>query len=524
MTSDPLQTRLEDLSRPDVYGGESVVVHQTHISVVFVAGDRAFKLKKPVDLGFVDYSTVARRREYCEAEVRLNRRLAPHVYLGVRSVIECDGHLELGPTEAENAVDWVVEMKRLDERDNFLSMLHAGDLEADWLREVGHKMALFHNGCQRGEIGNYGSFETVAQNALDNFSQASQQVGRTVYEHVFEQAHTNTRDALERLKPLIHERDSTGHTRDTHGDLRLEHVYRVDAELCVVDCIEFNDAFRYADPISDIAFLVMDLRIRWADEHADALCEGYFSVRPGGRDLLDFYVAYRSAVRAKVHGMTSLSPEVDDSTRERALIKSKAHWLFAHATLADPDERPALILVGGLPGTGKSTLGKDLEAHAGFRAIDSDHVRKELAGISPSARAGAAHGKGIYTAEWTQKTYAECLERARAELERGGRVVVSATFKDDARRETFLHEAHRLGVPAYMLVCELEREEVAHRIRERKGDASDADLSVHDYVANRWEAPSDFVASRTHSVSTRTRRESLRQSLDLLEDFGLSQT
>jgi aminoglycoside phosphotransferase family enzyme/predicted kinase len=520
-----LESKIDALSDPALYDGAQVTVHQTHISVVFVANDRAYKLKKPVDFGFVDYSTPELRRELCEAEVELNGRLAPDVYLGVRSVVpRGDGLAYSTPDDAE-AVDWVVEMQRLDESDNFLSHLHAGTLEPAWMADLGRKLADFHGSCELGEPGVHGCFDTVAKNARDNFAQSNEQVGHTVHEDVFERARRATNKALEQHAELIARRDATHRcTRDTHGDLRLEHVYRTDGKLAVVDCIEFNDAFRFADPVADIAFLVMDLRIRWGNELADAFTEAYFAARPGGEELLDFYVAYRSAVRAKVHGLAACESELSESARERAFVKSRAHWLFTWGTLAAPGDRPALVLVGGLPGTGKTTVGRILEHSAGFRAIDSDRVRKELAGLPAEADASAAADSGIYTAAFTERTYDACLDKAREAVFAGERVVVSATFRDEAQREAFLREAHALGVPGLFFECDLPRDVVLDRIaarQERGGDASDADAGIYDHVASQWEPLGDFVRGRAHRVPTTTRDASRRRALEILAGYGL---
>ena len=514
---------IDALSDPAVYGqAEPVVVHQTHISVVFVAGERAYKLKKPLELGFVDYSTPQRRRAFCEAEVRLNERLAPHVYQGVRSVVpHPDGGFRYGDPDDPAAIDWVVEMTRLYERDNFLSHLHAGTIEPQWLVELGRKMAAFHQTCARGEPGAYGALETVARNARENFSQAEDQIGRTVSRPVFDAARAATDAQLDALEALITARDETGHTCDTHGDLRLEHVYRIDGELVVVDCIEFNDAFRYADPVADVAFLAMDLRIRWADELARVFTDTYFDALPGGESLLDFYVAYRSAVRAKVHGMASAEPEIDEAKRSRSFAKSRGHWLFTWSTLAPPVRRPAIVLVGGLPGTGKSTLARTLAEHAAFECIDSDHVRKELAGVAPTDSMRAELDAGIYTPEWSRKTYAECLARAMTAVSEGGRVVISATFRTESLRLDFLEAAHAMGVCGVLLVCELPRDEVVRRIEARTGDASDADIATYDHVASAWEAPGAFVEARLVTVSTASPETARRQALDALSAFGI---
>ncbi len=204
--------------------------------------------------------------------------------------------------------------------------------------------------------------------------------------------------------------------RDTHGDLHLDHVYifperKPPADLVIIDCIEFNERFRFADPIADMAFLVMDFRFHGRRDLARAFAEEYFraSGDEEGRALLSFYSAYRAAVRGKVEGIELAEPEVDESERAALQVKARAHWLLALGELETVNRRPALVLVGGLPGTGKSTLARSLAEKAGFELIRSDVVRKELAASTDSGWTPAILHHGIYSQEWNDRTYAECL-------------------------------------------------------------------------------------------------------------------
>ncbi len=243
-----------------------VEVRQTHISAVFLAGAYVYKVKKPVTFGFLDFGTVAKRRHYCEEEVRLNRRLAPEVYLGVVPVTRSGGGLSVeGNGEV---VEWAVKMRRLPDQATLQSRLQRGEVDVGVMEILAHKIAAFHAHAESGpRVADFGRFEVVAGNARENFEQSEAHRGSTVSRAVFERAKMLTEEALTRLRSLIAGRAERGVPRDTHGDLRLGHVYyfpdrKPPGDLVIIDCIEFNERFRFADPVSDMAFLVMGLKLQ----------------------------------------------------------------------------------------------------------------------------------------------------------------------------------------------------------------------------------------------------------------------
>jgi aminoglycoside phosphotransferase family enzyme/predicted kinase len=484
---------LTALSDPAAYPQRppEVEVRQTHISMVFLAGDRVYKVKKPVDFGFLDFRSLDQRRHFCEEEVRLNRRLAPDVYLGVLPVTsEPGGGLRVGGTG--EVVEWAVEMERLPDNATLLARLRGGTVGRAEVESLAARVAAFHAAAEGGpHVSAFGSFDVVAGNVRDNLSLSGATVGDTVSAAVFSRLQALTEASLARLRPLIESRASRGVPRDTHGDLRLDHVYLFPdrpppRDLVIIDCIEFNERFRYSDPVADAAFLLMDLRFHRRDDLAGDFADAYFrySGDDEGRDLLHFYTAYRAAVRAKVDGLRSGEPEVAPDERARAVRHARAHWLLALGELEEPGHRPCLVLTAGLPGTGKSTLSKGLGASSGFQVIRSDAVRKELAG---GAGEGAAFEEGIYTVEWTRRTYAECLRRAEVLLFDGERVVVDASFREESWRHAFVEAAGRLSAPTVILHCRAEPEAVRQRLDNRRGDVSDADWTVYQAAAERWD-------------------------------------
>ena len=542
-TAPYLDALIRALQSPSAYAhraGDVEVIH-THASVVFLAGDFAYKVKKPVDLGFLDFTTLERRRHFCHEEVRLNRRLARDVYLGV---VPITAREERHPSEGAGGspralrvggegavVEYAVKMRRLPAHATMLELVRRGRLTHRMTERVAERIARFHDAAGRGpEVSAFGSWRTVARNALENLRQTRSHVGRTVSPEVFERASRLTRDALRRYRPTIEARCLRGVPRDAHGDLHLDHVYFLPDrsppdDLVVIDCIEFNRRFRFADPIADVAFLAMDLTFRDRRDAARALLEGYFRVRRDqeGEDLVAFYISYRSLVRAKVRGLTAGDASVPLRARRDAVHEARGHWLLALGELETAGRRPGLVLVGGLPGSGKSTLASGLAKEAGFVVVASDRVRKRLAGLDELAPATASFGEGLYTESWTRRTYAACFREAARHLCLGRRVVVDATFREELWRERFLDLARRLGVRHVLLRCSAEPDVIRRRMERRRPGPSDADWEIHLAAAGRWETLSERAAERTRNVDVGgTPSQSVARALEELSRIGLA--
>ncbi|MCB9704914.1 MAG: AAA family ATPase [Myxococcales bacterium] len=498
---------IDALSSPAAYpglGADRVEVIQTHISVVFLVGEHVFKLKKPVKFAFVDYSTPARRRELCAAEVALNRRLAADVYLGVVPVTCSNGHVQIGG-EGE-VIDHVVHMRRLPDERTLEAWLARGGLPPGTMAALGRRLAAFHREAARGpEIAAHGDLDAVAGNCRDNFSQTAALGLEGIPAALLDRLAAATDAELARQGPTIAARAARGVPCDSHGDLRLDHVYlfpeRVDDPLVIIDCIEFNDAFRYGDPAVDLAFLVMDLRYHGHLADADALVASYVEAADDAEAaaLLPLYTAYRASVRGKVEAFRASEPEIPAPARQEALRSSIRHFLLALREL-DPARGPALLLIAGLPGTGKSTLAAGLAEPWGAATIRSDVVRKGLAGLAPDESGRDAIDGGIYAPEMTARTYAACLEEARAHLSAGEPVIVDANFKSDDQRQPFAELAAELGVPLAFLVCEAGEAVILGRLAARRGDASDADEAVYLHAREQWEAPTGPLAARSRVV------------------------
>lgn len=521
---------LADLAQPQAYphAVDEVEVIQTHISAVFLAGPRVYKVRKPLNLGFLDFTTLERRERDCHEEVRLNRRLSPDVYEGVVPIVRRAGRLHVGG--AGEVEDFAVKMKRLPADRTLLAMLERGELGPEILENLAARIARFHADAEAGErAARWATWEVVAANCRENFEQVEPFIGRTICRDIYDRLRRLTDVELGIHQLLIEQRARRGVARDTHGDLHLEHVYHFPdrpppGDLVVIDCIEFNDRFRYADPVADVAFLAMDLEFHGRPDLAAAFNDAYFKATGDteGRALLPLYTAYRAVVRGKVESFELTEAEIPRRERQSARRRARAHFLLALGKLAMPEDRPCLVLIGGLPGAGKSRLADALSRTPGFHRLSTDQIRKELAGVPEGRDAQAPFGRGIYTPAWTERTYSVCLERARDGLLQGRRLVIDATFRDEARRRAFLDAARAFCVPGLFLQCEASMARLKARLEQRRGGLSDADWDICRRLAERWEPAGPQTVGVIHRIDTSgDPASSVDQALGVLRGLGL---
>jgi aminoglycoside phosphotransferase family enzyme/predicted kinase len=482
---------------------EFVELRQTHISEVFLGGTVVYKVKKPVKLPFLDFSTPSLRHHFCNEEVRINSPWAPGVYHGVVpvTVANTEYHFE-GHGEV---VDWAVKMTRLPESATLRSRLNRGELEPGLLQYVARRIAEIHGRSKPASGDDSRNAVRAFRSQLNDNWQFAEQLPESIIDAgVLARIRNCSENWLSRCDDLLLTRAQQGLIREVHGDLRLEHVFCFPespppGDIVILDGIEFDPGLRRIDVVADMAFLTMELSFLGRGDLANIFAEAYFTASEDltGKILLPLYAAYRSAVRAKVAAIVGSEREISQADRTNGLARSRSHWLWCLSELETPGGRPGLILVSGLPGTGKSTLSRSLAERAHFEVIRSDVVRKEI-----FAEESSGQTSSLYTSNRTQQIYDECLERARRLLQIGRRVIVDATFQREQDRQNFLQLAIECGARAVWLECVASPEITKQRIEARHGDASDADWSVYQLVRSRWQPPSEMTVRYHEQVDT----------------------
>jgi aminoglycoside phosphotransferase family enzyme/predicted kinase len=447
-------------------------VRETHVSVVFFVGDRVYKLKKPVALDFLDFSTRARREQACHREVELNRRLAPDVYLGVLDVLDAEGRPR----------DHLVEMRRMPDARRLASLVSTGVDVDQCLRETARVVAAFHSRADTSpDVAHQGRVGSVRGRWESNFVTMRPLLAPTGLDPAIAAAvETMAARYLDGRERLFEQRIADGKIRDGHGDLLADDIFCLDDGPRILDCIEFDDALRYGDVLADVAFLAMDLeRLGNADLGARFL--GWyreFSAETYPESLAHHYVAYRADVRAKVACLRVA--QGDTAARETA--GRLLHLAHDHLRRS----RISLTLVGGLPGTGKSTLASGLADDRGWTVLHSDEVRKDLAGLGHTARRGDGYREGLYDERATAATYDALLTRARVLLGLGESVVLDASWTDERQRIAARALAHDTASDLVELACRTPINVARLRLeaRGRAGtDASDATGVIADHMA-----------------------------------------
>lgn len=474
MTTQDQAEVIEFLASSTTHGGASVERIDTHAAIVFLAGTRAWKLKRAVQFDYLDFSTAARRRAMCEAEVRVNSRTAPMLYRGVVAVTrEDNGSLALGGIGTP--VDWLVEMNRFDQGALFDRLAASGRLEVDLMPPVARAIARLHQDAERRtDHGGAAGIHWVIDGNAAGFAQ----YGRGILEP--SACFRVTDDAcaeLDRCESLLESRRLGGFVRQCHGDLHLRNIVLIDGEPTLFDGVEFNDEIACADVLYDLAFLIMDLWRLQLPRHANAVWNAYVNEtgETDGISLMPLFLSCRAAVRAKTSATAARMQR--DPQRTGELEQLAREYLAMAGRLLHPPGA-CLVAVGGLSGSGKSTLALALApsvgAVPGAVVLRSDEIRKRLCGVSPLERLGPEG----YTTKMSRRVYATFAKRTRAVISAGHSVIVDAVYADLFDRQAIEHVAGELAVPFVGLWLDAPPSTLIDRAETRRHDASDADADV----------------------------------------------
>ncbi len=464
------------LSRPQAYGSGASAVErlETHVSVIFLTGDRAYKLKRAVRFPYLDFSTSALRRAACEAEVAVNRRTAPGMYLGVVAVTrEPGGGLRLGGDGAP--VDWLVEMTRFDQDTLFDHLARLGALDRPAMEDLADAVARLHGEAEeRVRGGGHAGMGVIVDSNAETFAECANGVLDPVK---VERLNVSTRRALDGCAALLDARRAGGRVRHCHGDLHLRNIFRMDGKPTLFDAIEFNPVLSDIDVLYDLAFLLMDLDHRGLRRLASIALNRYLDITgdTAGLGALGLFLSVRAAIRSHVEAAAAAA-QTDRAEAWRSRAESRAYLDRALAYLEPPP--PVLVAVGGFSGAGKSRLARELAPFLGVapgaRVVRSDVLRKRLSGVDLLAPLGPEG----YSTEMTERTYRTMFEEAQTALEAGYAVIADAVFARPEQRRAVAAISTRTRVPFHGLWLEAPLEARQRRVTVRRRNVSDADAGL----------------------------------------------
>lgn len=495
-------------------------VLETHISWVILTGDYAYKIKKPMDFGFLNFSTLERRKHFCEEELRLNKRLADSLYLEVLPITGTAQAPELNGSG--EPIEYAIRMRQFDQSNLLDARQENGTLEPELLTSLAQQVASFHDTLPCVPDGKpLGTPDAVFAAMQENFDQIRPLIDDKALLDQLDNLEQWTRATFERHQDLIAQRHADGFVRECHGDLHLANITVYEGEVTVFDCIEFSEPFRWIDVINDLAFLLMDLESRQENRLSNQVLNRYLEYR-GDFDalpLLPLYKAYRAMVRGKIALFTMGNPSLSDAEKDGLMQKYRGYAQLAEDYSAIPN--PYLLAMTGLSASGKSVISADMAGELGLVRLRSDVERKRLFGLGPLDDSKSGIGEDIYTEEANQKTY-EHLARLADKLLMGGMpVIVDAACLRQAERDLLTEVAENHGLPFALIHCEAPEESRRQWIRERDGDASEATEELLDAQAS-WFEPLT-AQEKTHTVHLYTDQDHLAEAVAdrIRQHFGM---
>jgi len=470
----------------------------THISDVFLTGTFAYKIKKPVDLKFLDFSTLDKRRTYCEREVALNRRLAPEIYLGVVPITREGDHFRV--EGSGEPVEYAVKMIQFEQAGLLDAMAERGEVTSEHIISLADQVARFHASAERADA--FGTPETIGENVLRNFEQTEKYVGRVVSADLFRQLREYSEHFLAQKAFLFQQRAKRGAIRVCHGDLHLQNICLHRGRLIIFDCIEFNDVLNHIDVINEIAFLLMDLDHRGLTGLDDRFLNAYLEKTQDyeGLRLMDFYLAYRACVRAKVACYLVGDPDLTDVEKSAARDRAASYFELAGSYLEAG--RPGLVLMAGVSGTGKSTVGTELAVTLHGVIIRSDAVRKSIAGRDPGTHTPEEFTRGLYAPEITDRTYDVLLERAESVIASGRWAILDATYTQRRHRREARSWAETHGVPMAIVHCTAPVSVLEARIAKRTEEGRDVSDAGVEIMRQQLSVFEPFDEAESGSITT----------------------
>ena len=470
---------------------------QTHASIVLLTGDFAYKLKKPVNFGFLDYSTLANRQHFCEEEIRLNQRGAKELYLTVLAISKQGNQYQFG--NQGEIVDYAVKMVQFSQSALLSNMFESGQITTDDIVGMGLVVARFHAGAQTSEyISSFGTVAKIRQSIDDNYRQTEKYIGRSQTQQQYTETKAYTDRFLIENEQLFLDRIAGGFIRECHGDLHLRNICYWQHKILLFDCIEFNEPFRFVDTMYDVAFAVMDLEARGRKDLANRFLNTYAEQTGdwAGLQVLPMYLSRQAYVRAKVTSF--LLDDAGISSGDRATAAETAGNYYHQAWGYTRTKQGRLIMISGLSGSGKSTLGKQIAESLGGVQIRSDAVRKHLGGI-PLLTKG---DDSLYTPEMTARTYQAVLILGAKLAAQGFTVILDAKYDRQSLRTAVIDLAQSEGIQLDIIHCTAPESVLLDRLAQRIGDIADATVDLLASQQAAWEDFSPIEAAYVTRIDT----------------------
>ena len=497
MTDSSLPPLIQQMMQPGFYPHrvkEPIEMIQTHVSYVLLTGDYAYKIKKPVNFGFLDYSTLELRQHFCNEELRLNQRGAGEIYLEILPITQTDTQFQLG--ENGEPVEYTLIMHQFPQDALFLSLFERGELTETLMEELGRVVATFHALSPTSDrIKTFGEPDQVRKAFDENFEQTEKYIGGPQTQAQFDDTKQYSERFFGEYRELLNSRITNNWIRECHGDLHLRNICLLQNKILLFDCIEFNEPFRFVDVMFDIAYAVMDLEARQRPDLANAYLNTYVEEIGDweGLQVLPLYLNRQSYVRAKVTSFLLDDPGVPWTEKEKA--KETASHYYKMAWQYTKPRQGKLILMSGLSGSGKSTIAKKLARRMGAIHIRSDAVRKHLGGVPLYEKGGA----DLYSPEMTEKTYKRLLELGIKLAATGYSVILDAKYDREALRQDAIAQSQSHDLPLQILQCSAPESVLRDRLNSRSGDITDA---TADLLASQIAAAEPFAEAELAYVTT----------------------
>ena len=507
MTETSFPPLIQQMLQPGFYPHpviEPIELIQTHVSYVLLTGDYVYKVKKPVNFGFLDYSTLDKRHHFCKEEIRLNQRGAAEIYLEILPISQAGEKYQLGGTDA---VEYVLKMQQFPQEGLFSNMFERGELTEKYMEDLGRIVAQFHEKAHTDDyIRKFGEIPQVRDAIDENYRQTASYIGGPQTQEHYEETQQYTDKFFASGEEVFASRIKNNWIRECHGDLHLRNICLWQDKILLFDCIEFNEPFRFVDVMFDIAYAVMDMDARSRPDLGNAYLNTYVEQIGDweGLQVLPLYLSRQAYVRAKVTSFLLDDPSVPAADKEAAAVTAAKYYQLAWEYTRSPSpaygpqsgsSQGKLTLMSGLSGSGKSTVARHLARHTGAIHIRSDAVRKHLAGVPLDEQGGA----DLYSAEMTEKTYSRLLELGIKLASVGWSVILDAKYDKKKLRQDAIAGANSHQLPLSILHCTAPMEVCQGRVSSRTGDVSDA---TADLLTKQQAAAEPFTESEQPYVKT----------------------